>query len=967
MPNPSNLYAEKIFSEHPIALWALDEEYSNGSSDAIVSNIKNVDTFNAVKANAYGLDNVYGYYVGSSSNIFYSKNAGIPMVYGASNVTSIFENEVSGQPSLLLPGKGFLNSSGKFQDLTLEMWLRINCDSPDMHRIIGPVASSDGLYVENSFLILKIGNNVKSHFISEWDRPMLIDIQSTHFGAALTINGEQVFYMEYEYPVTFPDLYDGELEQDWIAFYAHPDVPTIDIDAVAIYPYAVSPVVAKKRFVYGQGVVYPNNINSAYGGTATLIDYAFANYSKNYNYPTISKWASGDIENLSVNGDFLSLPEYSLPTVVTSKTKHQWLIDLYSIQSQDDPRPFINLKPNNTYESGYIKFDSLNILKNPVKSILGVFQPILNGTGGTLFRIQNKFNGDYIDATMLFVDTKYHVLITCSISGVISELKEFPNIEDSNEVAIGFNIESLVSKSDATLSTFFENLDNLAVYVGGTETSSDTFDGKIYSFNFADEHSTNTINNDVALDSFDPLDGFLLSKNTNLTSFISTYSLVANIIVNQIILDIAIDGYWQDHIPLSFLSKTVDDGSLALDMIQFNISYPRNGIADPITKEITTQNVFKTFISFQTIESNSQQNFSDIIPILSNSVVVPGTEWVNSKYEVLDNTIIYPPDVSDMSILAITVRLEYLVDGIFKHPITIKSLELASQAYNKNSETQIGSRFGTTITPYSETPHNPYLIYKGSTPYLYMTDKSGIQMVGDFITTRGLRLNVNEAKTESFNISSIQLNLKNLGPFDSEKLVIFETVSQTNHLKFYLDRSNEFQATIICKSINSDDTETDFYDLQFYINGHIGDTIIANEWTVLGIRFNRPEDFGYQNNKNNSINLLGPLLFNNISYYRVSDTEVKQRTAKISWSLIANDPNNDPYLWSQWSPSVWKDIIFAKYEDIPSIDPEIIYKMYLGTNKLIAGYGESQELSLSGYQYVVYTDTSWQSEIVKPV
>ena len=26
MSNPSNLYAEKIFSEHPISLWALDEQ-----------------------------------------------------------------------------------------------------------------------------------------------------------------------------------------------------------------------------------------------------------------------------------------------------------------------------------------------------------------------------------------------------------------------------------------------------------------------------------------------------------------------------------------------------------------------------------------------------------------------------------------------------------------------------------------------------------------------------------------------------------------------------------------------------------------------------------------------------------------------------------------------------------------------------------------------------------------------------
>jgi hypothetical protein len=313
-----------------------------------------------------------------------------------------------------------------------------------------------------------------------------------------------------------------------------------------------------------------------------------------------------------------------------------------------------------------------------------------------------------------------------------------------------------------------------------------------------------------------------------------------------------------------------------------------------------------------------------------------------------------------------TVRLEYLVPGIIRYPITIKSLELASQAYNKNSETLIGSRFGTTITPYSETPYNPYIIYKGSTPYLYMTEKTGIRLVGDFETERGLRLNLNEAKSESFNISSIQLSLKNIGLF-SEDLLIFEAVSKNNHLRFYLDVSSPTKASIICKSVSSSNIETNFTDIQFYINGHLDNEIAADEWTILGIRFNRPEDFGYQNNKNNSINLLGPILFNNISYYRVSDTEVKQRTAKISWNLIKEDAENGLYSWEDWATSAWQDIMFARYDDIPSIDPEAIYKMYLGTNKIVAGSGSTEELRMSGYQYVVYTNTSWQPEIIKPV
>jgi hypothetical protein len=1006
MPNPSNLYAEKVFSEHPIALWALDEAFLDGSHDETVSNIKNVSQFNAVRAKAYGLENKYGYYVGSSSDTFYSKNAGIPMVYGASNVTSIFPNETDSQPSLLVPGCGFLNSSGRFQDITLEAWLRINSNTSELKRIIGPVASTDGLYVEKSFLILKVGNNVSSHFVSEWAKPMLIHIQSTRTGAALTINGEQVLSMNYEYPVTFPNVYDNNLEQDWIAFYAYSDIPFIEIDAVAIYPYAISSVVAKRRFVYGQGVVYPNNVNTAYGGTATLIDYSFANYSKNYNYPTVSGWSSGEIENLLVNGDFLSLPDYSLPSVVTSRSKSEWLSDLYDAQSDNDPKSFISLRPNSDYDSGYIKFDSLNVTKNPVKSLFGIFEPTQESLGGTLFRIQNKFNGDYLDASLSQSGSGYEVEITSSISGVVSDIGleglesltidgglysddaedqvdagqynteswdlEYDggrlfNIPTSTNIAVGFNIESLISKSALPLSDFFKDPDNLTVYVGGTETVSDTFDGKIYGFSFADEYSTKTITDSITLDSFDEDTGLLFAPGTNLINFISTYTLTTNIIVDQIILDIAIAGYWQDHFPMSFLSKTVDDESLALDMIQFNINFPKNGIVDPNTNEITTQNMFKSFVGFQTIESNAQENFGSIVPANENSVIQPGPEWVTSKYEVLDNHVIYPPDVADVSILAMTIRLEYLVEGIFKYPITIKSLDFASQAYNKNSETFIGTRFGTTLTPYSETSYNPYLIYKGSTPYLYMTDKSGIRLVGDFDTDRGLRLNINEARSESFNVSYMQIGLKSLKNFDEEDMLIFETVSLTNHLRFYLIQESSSQAIIECRSVNSSGVESDFTDIQFYINGSNGNSLYANEWAILGVRFNKPEDFGYQNNQNNAINLLGPLLFNNLSYYRVSDTEIKQRTAKISWNLIARDESNNPYTWNNWSSSVWKDIMFERYEDIPSIDPESVYKMYLGTNKIISGYGSTRQLNLSGYQYVFYTKTAWQPEIIKPV
>ena len=55
MPNPSNLYAEKIFSEHPIALWALDDK--NDYISLISENQRNFfnSSFWTVSSNATAL------------------------------------------------------------------------------------------------------------------------------------------------------------------------------------------------------------------------------------------------------------------------------------------------------------------------------------------------------------------------------------------------------------------------------------------------------------------------------------------------------------------------------------------------------------------------------------------------------------------------------------------------------------------------------------------------------------------------------------------------------------------------------------------------------------------------------------------------------------------------------------------------------------------------------------------------
>jgi len=89
------------------------------------------------------------------------------MSYGSGSSAIIYPHPTSGEPSFIFPGFGFLNENGRYKELTLETFIRINANNTVPKRIIGPLASTDGVYVTKEFISLKIGNNVKSYYLSE--------------------------------------------------------------------------------------------------------------------------------------------------------------------------------------------------------------------------------------------------------------------------------------------------------------------------------------------------------------------------------------------------------------------------------------------------------------------------------------------------------------------------------------------------------------------------------------------------------------------------------------------------------------------------------------------------------------------------------------------------------------------------------------------------------------------------------
>ena len=205
-PNVSATQTNSSIYFNGVSVGQWSEPYnsiSTGIASASLVNLPNnisslIDFPELIKSTAldpYGLsDSSDNGYVTCLNNSLSAKLSGIPMVYGSSGNININKNSLnvvssssgyaeyitsSGSigylsseqyykvPSLVFPGKGFLNQSGYNKTLTTEFWLRIDPETLTRRRIFGPLSSEDGLYVDRDFISINVGNYSKSYFIGK--------------------------------------------------------------------------------------------------------------------------------------------------------------------------------------------------------------------------------------------------------------------------------------------------------------------------------------------------------------------------------------------------------------------------------------------------------------------------------------------------------------------------------------------------------------------------------------------------------------------------------------------------------------------------------------------------------------------------------------------------------------------------------------------------------------------------------
>jgi hypothetical protein len=996
--------------------------------EAFPNTIALTTTSQAIPTASYGISSDEGYYLVDNNSIV-AKNSSVPMVFGASGVTVVTPNS-GGDPSLIIPGKGFLNELGRYKDYTVEFWARISCDSSTPKRIFGPISNTDGLYVEGGFLTFVLGGEFGSHFVGEWFRPMLIHIRIIRNSVSILLNGEEVisFPVDTE-SLELPEPLNLGKSQDWLGFYAYADVTPVEIDCVAIYPYQVPVTVAKRRWVYGQGVLSPEGINSAYGGTSAFIDYPFADYTANYNYPDFASWQQGTFDNLVTTNTALTTPEYTLPEIfLDSKTIDDFYTDNQEIQEVASgltvPNKFITFRPNNTWNSvnPYINFTRFNVLADEIHAIYGVFQ--INDDDASdqvLFKIYNSLNGNSFGIRKDGPDIDYYL----SYNGIEEQLYSLADFPVGEPIAIGINIQAVINSFGGDVASFFGERNGLKMYVGGDDSGTLTFTGNIYTVGLSTSFNATELENHFTEEGF-----CLFDSAQELIDHTASYTLLPTESYGKFFLDIGVSGYWQDYMPLSYFAKYVanDVGNqfYDLDFLQFNIGYPgpssssqseevaeswtyadlKSQFEHPEQKtyyqfdnflftgwsnyedieqksvkfyQYDTENAsIRSYVTFQYVMegANSPQTSFDRVEAAKSTRIVDIDEhplWATTKFEVVDNTIIYPTKTIDFNELAIVYHLEFNIRNILTKPIALRRLEVASQALNANSFNPIGTRFSLNMFPYKRAglyydykSKNPFSIYKGSTPYLYLNRKSGIEVRGSFDpqVSRGIAVPINQTSAANYRISAAQIWMRYDDDFfPGTPTELFEIEYKADTIKFYMvaDSSKGSRARIFARSQN---TGLEFNGLAYFWNGALvrEPVITKKEWGVLGIAFSTALNFdGYLG----GINLTGPMLFNNIAYYQANNLQQVQSALTRPWLQVKTDGVTN-FDWQYWLNNfTWEGVLVISASDLYGVSPQDVYKTYTGTNKIIID--DDEGMIFDAEKLKIYADTTWQTTVKIPV
>ena len=937
------------------------EETSSKSLGSIVS--ENIFLgLSGVQAREYGIQEESGYYIAENNRLL-AINTGLPLVYGSENCTNVYAS-ASANPSLIFPGKGILFESGKNKEYTIEFWMRINPETIESRRIFGPIDTDNGLYVRDSVITLVVGNSIGSHPISEWYRPMLVHIVLRDNDASLIINGEQVVTIDFD-----KDSTDFATQNDILGFYSYEDIINFQIDCFSFYPYSVPDLVAKRRFVYGQGTNSPATISSGFQGKNAYINFSNSNYTVNRSYPDTQNWSAGYSDNMVSTRKSISSPDYTLPEISINGRSIQ---DLYSdnkIVNEIEDDVFFTFRPNTDEgeyvrdgtswtEQGFLFFDSVSFVDN-LSSIYSVFSVKSLDISAPLMTIRSRSNSDVFEVYLQNDEVDYIFNGQSLYSEIITE----------NIFAVGIKLDDFSNSYGTPLKKFFQSLNNLQLYIAGN--GSETFSDKIKSVGLVSKRNV-----------LELLDCFLTngvidsSKHQELSDTYCAYKVIPLIRFNRFFLDISVHATWEEYFPLSGFAGYTKDSTgkriYDLDFLQINLGYPsltevtsklienlgwqyfelKEEYQEPILRTYsalanqsitgyedyedlknnnriveyfldTEKSSLKSYITFQLLSEGANepiQNFPNLKPAAEviyaqeeNTTSSPFKSYL-TKFEFADKAVVYPPKTIDFNDVAMVVHLDVKQDGILSNPIKIKDMGISSKALNQYEFNSIGTESGISLYPYIKDglyfdykEKNPVIISKNRYPYLHLTQNSGIRLLDQQSLRKdyGVAFPINIERNDFSRIGAVQLWMK----YD---LASFPTIDYPIFEIESLDKTIEF---IIKKDSSGKraiifprDKQTKIIQSSpiFYQNG------IRVKNPTIGINEWNSIGILFENplifdNYVGYINIFRGATFNNVSHYNYAGLNETTDLIARTWGQVFDDSYPEVDERNVWSDWLYQD------------------------------------------------------------
>jgi hypothetical protein len=428
---------------------------------------------------------------------------------------------------------------------------------------------------------------------------------------------------------------------------------------------------------------------------------------------------------------------------------------------------------------------------------------------------------------------------------------------------------------------------------------------------------------------------------------------------------------------------------MSISFLQLNVDYPKLEIFDELDNYETSKNHVKAYVSFQYLRSGSNMIENDFLrkeKLKKGAVVIPGNDWMHTKYEIVDGTIVYPPSNIDFRNISLNVYLEYSIDGVITNPISIRSFQVSSQSLG-DSPNKIGTKLGADIIPYSQSGQyfnyklvDPFAIYKGSSPYLYNTSNSGIEIRGQYSNdmNSGISVPINKNLSPFLKVGALQIFLK-YGEelFPEVPIKIFEIQAKELFIKFFLiaDSKNKKRGQIYAID---DITKRIQTQIEIVANGKLVNrpVMYSKQWLAFGISFPDFLDFG---EVVGALRITSPIMFDNFTFYQTNLFDDERRAGLRPWFNVSSSLG-ESLDWGYWSgletvgtgvaPTggqvfTWEQVKFFDLSELREVDAQDIYELYTGTQRNIID--SDKTFSIGGYRYKAYSGLNWRQNTSKPV